>query len=1090
MGIPATYTRNLVKSRTTIATVQSEGPLRDGDIVSTEGYNSAGDGGANIYVYREGPFPGPTDGGFSINIGTEQTLVALDQTEIRPEQFGAVANGVSDDTVVMQEIFENQFVDIKLTPGKTYTTTLRLVLTNSHRKLYGGGTIAELGVKLENTINVADDGCTIDDITIEGNETKSDIPGTNDDLSAVGAIVVSADDVQITNNKIRGKTVCVNVDSTSNNPIVHDNILYGFMDADDQGTDRRKHIGVFINGGAKAKVTNNTLTNFGNPLLVGNSAPNGTYTGNTVDGAYDNGMYVSSGLHTTITANTFKNVLGAGASGIKTRGSYNIVANNTLDGAPVGIIQTGLTLDTTEPAAVQYAKNFMVFHAATVMPIIGETIRGADTNSTAVVSDWVRTKGKWSDGTAEGYIKLQSVVGSGFSAEEIFDTETTPARKFTRRSSEIANDVVNPAGCRMSFYNCSGPFVAGETVTGANGATATIASFVITNGTTGGGDAAGYIEVTGITGTFWADEVLTGSIAGLATRYGAAVFNGIGNQVLGNSINACTGYGVRMDDVTSGETWMQVAGQIAHNTITGTTGGVAGAPILVRGIDASCHDNTVVGADGLCTGGILIVGSRFGSSAWVTLNENYVFVENDIPAVQINNASAILIDGSQRSFDSPQDAVEVLQPAIDISITNCTLNGNVDLRTTDATINDCTINGVIRAYPDADLTDHTALQISDNVINAPQAGFGIDYRPVTSRLERLQISSNEINSTGQGISMIPRTSGDVPVIGQLLMADNQITSSASCVIIQQTSGAKIEIERLSLVNETYHTETLSNPMLLDLATGSGDLVIDGGWYYFDGSSSTQELLNIGSGVRDVKIINAKLGKEPGMRHKDSLFNNTGDVTILQTEIVEPQANGGIHCGATVVDLMINNNRQVAGGPGTHQHLLDNAASRLLRWKDPHKDVVEAFLYSGTPEAAVVANPGSTCIVNDTGAQYVKGTGAGNTGWHEVLTDTLTTDRTVNVGTHKMDFIANGGTFAYTDSGSGQAQLDVGSGNVINLVESTGSADILVTNTVQIAGPNLRLASDDVRLTGSLPAADPSQPGQLYTTGDGIVRISI
>jgi len=78
----------------------------------------------------------------------------------------------------------------------------------------------------------------------------------------------------------------------------------------------------------------------------------------------------------------------------------------------------------------------------------------------------------------------------------------------------------------LCFDAGTAAFVGAETVTGAGGATATVDAVVVRSGAWGTNNAAGYLVVSGVTGTFNNNEALTGSIAGAATCDATAGGNG------------------------------------------------------------------------------------------------------------------------------------------------------------------------------------------------------------------------------------------------------------------------------------------------------------------------------------------------------------------------------------------------------------------------------------------------------------------------------------------------------------------------------------------------------------------------------------
>ena len=92
-------------------------------IVYTRGFSVAGDGGGAKYeiVYSPGEVP---DGYTSIRLNNRDTLRARLSVEnsIVPEQFGAVGDGIADDTDAINRIFNSQY-PITINSGRKYRIT-------------------------------------------------------------------------------------------------------------------------------------------------------------------------------------------------------------------------------------------------------------------------------------------------------------------------------------------------------------------------------------------------------------------------------------------------------------------------------------------------------------------------------------------------------------------------------------------------------------------------------------------------------------------------------------------------------------------------------------------------------------------------------------------------------------------------------------------------------------------------------------------------------------------------------------------------------------------------------------------------------
>ena len=81
--------------------------------------------------------------------------------------------------------------------------------------------------------------------------------------------------------------------------------------------------------------------------------------------------------------------------------------------------------------------------------------------------------------------------------------------------------------------------------------------------------------------------------------------------------------------------------------------------------------------------------------------------------------------------------------------------------------------------------------------------------------------------------------------------------------------------------------------------------------------------------------------------------------------------------------------------------------------------VGVYYNNGTPEGAVVANPGALCHDYSNGDVYVKKTGAGNTGWLVLATGTGSTNLTIGtVDATTVEVLSNSGTDAVIPAATG------------------------------------------------------------------------
>lgn len=153
---PSQIIRNPPKYADTVADIATDS-FRDGQVIITKGRSSLADNGGNEYIYHSSGWAAggfTDDGGHYIRIGaTDAYIEAKDKTVANAKAFGAVANGIADDTTAIQAIL-NSNAKIKRFPAGTYRVTSQLTCNQEGSSLIGdsrGDTIIEFDLNDTNT---------------------------------------------------------------------------------------------------------------------------------------------------------------------------------------------------------------------------------------------------------------------------------------------------------------------------------------------------------------------------------------------------------------------------------------------------------------------------------------------------------------------------------------------------------------------------------------------------------------------------------------------------------------------------------------------------------------------------------------------------------------------------------------------------------------------------------------------------------------------------------------------------------------------------------------------------------------------------
>lgn len=260
--------------------------------------------------------------------------------------YGAVGDGITDDTTAIQAAFDAGLGYVNFPPG-TYLISDTISYTGRVFVTGYGATLLE-STNLSKMLSLTDaDDARIDGLLFEGVETYavfaalSPSPSTTD-YSAI--YLSSSDRVQIKGVKSLYKRCLIYMDTCSD-CMVDGWHCNGFMSSYDgtAPTGANYCPAVFVRGGAGDIITNGTVRNHGTGVLFGTNS-GGTQPLYSVvshitgENLKDDGVYGSSADYMDISHCIFKDVVTAG---IEVRGSHNKVFENQVINANVGVVMTG-----------------------------------------------------------------------------------------------------------------------------------------------------------------------------------------------------------------------------------------------------------------------------------------------------------------------------------------------------------------------------------------------------------------------------------------------------------------------------------------------------------------------------------------------------------------------------------------------------------------------------------------------------------------------------------------------------------------------------------------------------------------------------
>jgi len=143
---------------TTVANMEAFVRLKIGDIVHTSGYNSKGDGGANVYEIVAAA-TGTDDGGQYIDLPGSglQAKGLFPGGVVTAEQWGVLGDGATDDKDELINFMAAPFRHKQLTGGKTYLTSSQLEMESNTILNMNGATLKayDAGAGFENGYTAA-----------------------------------------------------------------------------------------------------------------------------------------------------------------------------------------------------------------------------------------------------------------------------------------------------------------------------------------------------------------------------------------------------------------------------------------------------------------------------------------------------------------------------------------------------------------------------------------------------------------------------------------------------------------------------------------------------------------------------------------------------------------------------------------------------------------------------------------------------------------------------------------------------------------------------------------------------------------------
>ena len=258
--------------------------------------------------------------------------------------FGAAGDGTTNDTDIINTavaVAADVKLPLRFTKGQYLvrgTTTATTPVTISSPVIIIADADTAIVENQRHTvplIQITNSKVVIQGLIIQGFETAADFDSTNSERYGIKA--TNCSNSVFERVTVSGKSRAIGLFS-SNDCIVRDATVYGLFIDTPPLSAANFHNSVYISGGTRNKVINPVAFGVGNCVLVGANSSDGQILGGSVYTAYDNGIYVSSGLRWSVVA---FNAVNPGGTGVKLRGDGNFAISCKVSGALVGYSITG-----------------------------------------------------------------------------------------------------------------------------------------------------------------------------------------------------------------------------------------------------------------------------------------------------------------------------------------------------------------------------------------------------------------------------------------------------------------------------------------------------------------------------------------------------------------------------------------------------------------------------------------------------------------------------------------------------------------------------------------------------------------------------
>lgn len=277
---------------------------------------------------------------FQAKGGTNGQWVFLDRTNLVQDArwWGSIGDGSTDNHARLQAA-ANAGRDLVL-PDGDFGLSAPLVLSVEGQRLLGRGRLKELSI-LTNIVRIAANNIRVEDVGIVGAETPATFD-PNLGFSRVGIFSQNATNTSIQGVRVSGKSTGIYLDKGGQFDIqgvvasglwtVASNVVSGVLNG--AGLCYRDNNGI---------ISGNLISGFGQGICGLNQTagiyPSVSITGNRISDCADNGVYLVVAENSTVTGNVIRDVAG---SGIKVHGSHNIIADNSIRNAGLGVSMFGV----------------------------------------------------------------------------------------------------------------------------------------------------------------------------------------------------------------------------------------------------------------------------------------------------------------------------------------------------------------------------------------------------------------------------------------------------------------------------------------------------------------------------------------------------------------------------------------------------------------------------------------------------------------------------------------------------------------------------------------------------------------------------